>query len=191
MKRLGYEIVSIEDFEADPSRDEFDARRPDVRIVDERRLGEIDEREGEAAIPMIVLTGRHGVTGADSRIVGAVKRPAGLHELYRLVQLLFEDTPRTTPRALTHLRAHCRRRGVEWDASVLSISENGCLLRSPEAVPLGSSIHLSFELPAAGPIELKAETAYQLVPDLGLIFSGLTPDIRTAISDFVGDTLSA
>jgi hypothetical protein len=80
---------------------------------------------------------------------------------------------------------------VEWDASLLSLSENGCLMRSSEAVPLGSSIHLSFELPSAGPIELKAETAYQLVPDLGLIFSGLTPDIRSAISDFVGERLVA
>jgi hypothetical protein len=190
MKRLGYEIVCIEDFEDALNEGEFGSIRPDLRIVDERRLGEIDECGGEASLPMIVLTGRHGVTGADSRIVGAVKRPAGLHDLYRLVQQLFEDTPRTTPRVPTHLRTHCRRRGVEWDAAVLSMSENGCLLRTSEAVPLGSSIHLSFNLPSAGPIELKAETAYQLVPDLGLIFSGLTPDVRNAISSFVTETLA-
>lgn len=188
MSRLGYEIVSAEDYEA-RYPDDADRPRPDLRIVDERRLGEVFEADGEASIPMIVLTGRQGVTGADSRIVGAVKRPAGLHDLYRLVQQVFEDTPRATPRVPTHIRTHCRRRGLEWDASMLSLSENGCLLRTPEAVPLGSEIDLCFELPSIGPIELKAETAYQLIPDLGLIFSGLTPDVRSAISNFVTDTL--
>ena len=189
MSRLGYVIVPVEEFEERYPPEDFDAPRPDLRIVDERRLGEVDDAYGEAPIPMVVLTGRQGVTGADSRIVGAVKRPAGLHDLYRLVQQLFEDTPRSTPRVPTHLRARCRRKGVEWDAALLSLSENGCLLRTPEAVPLGSTIHLSFELPSAGPIELRAETAYQLVPDLGLIFSGLSPDVRKAIGRFVNETL--
>jgi len=191
MGRLGYQIVTIEDFEALDAQDDSESPRPDLRLVDERRLAEIEDLGGEAPIPMIVLTGRQGVTGSDSRIVGAVKRPAGLHDLYRLVQQILEDTPRTTPRVPTHLRAHCRRRGVEWDASLLSISENGCLLRTPEAVPLGSSIELSFVLPATGPIELRAETAYQLMPDLGLIFSGLSSEVRKAIGAFVTNTLVA
>ena len=190
MGRLGYQIINVEDYESRDQDRDFDAPRPDLRIVDERRLGEVVDEAGEVAIPMIVLTGRQGVTGADSRIVGAVKRPAGLHDLYRLVQQVFEDTPRSTPRVPTHIRAHCRRRNLEWDASMLSLSENGCLLRTPEAVPLGSAIDLCFELPSVGPIEIRAETAYQLVPDLGLIFSGLSAEVRSAINSFVNDTLA-
>src|SRR5262249_12426521 len=74
-----------------------DGARPDVRIVDERSLGEVREESGPP-VPIVVLSGRHGVTGADPRIVGAVRRPAGLHELYRLVQQVLEETPRTSPR---------------------------------------------------------------------------------------------
>ena len=52
-------------------------------------------RRGSGRLPLVVLCGRHGVTGADPRIVGAIRRPAGLHEIYRLVQQVLEDTPRT------------------------------------------------------------------------------------------------
>jgi len=120
-----------------------------------------------------------------------VKRPAGLHELYRLVQQVLEENPRTALRVPTHLAAHCRRRGKQWSASVLSLSENGCLLRSPEPMNLGTHLNLTFDLPGSGSIELEAETAYQLVPDLGLIFNAAAPATRTAIASWVTEALTA
>ncbi len=73
---------------------------------------------------------------------------------------------------------------------MVSLSENGCLLRSPEPVPLGSELRVSFELPRVGRVETTAESAYQLVPDLGLIFSGTPAASRQAILDFVEETLT-
>ena len=64
--------------------------------------GEVPDDDPES-LPIVVLTGRHGVTGADQRIVGAIRRPAGMHELYRLIQQVMEETPRSTPRVPTHL----------------------------------------------------------------------------------------
>jgi len=189
--KLGFRILTPEEFENQPGGGDPDATIPDLRIVDERRLGEVSEADGEESVPLIVLTGRHGVTGADSRIVGAVKRPAGLHDLYRLLQQVFEENPRATPRVPTHLRATCRRQGREWFGAVLSLSENGCLLRSSEPVLLGSQLELRFDLPRVGPIELWAECAYQLLPDIGLVFSALAPADRDAISTYVGEALSA
>lgn len=188
LAKLGYQIRTVEDLEADETIAESDANG-DLQIVDERRLGEVPE-DG-ATLPMIVLTGRHGVTGADSRIVGAVKRPAGVHDLYRLLQQVFEETPRSTPRVPTHLRATCRRRGQEWGGAVLSLSENGCLLRSTEPLPLGTQVEVSFHLPEIGAVQVWAETAYQLVPDLGLVFSALAPSDRDAISAYVSDAIEA
>jgi hypothetical protein len=130
------------------------------------------------------------VTGADARIIGAVGRPAGLHELYRLIQQAIEDTPRSTPRVPTHLPARCRRGELEWRGAVLSLSENGCLLRTPEPVSLGSQIEISFELPRAGTIETKAESTYQLVPDTGLIFHQTSAAFREAILSFVEESLA-
>jgi hypothetical protein len=188
LAKMGYSIVPAEEWEDLPSADRI--RTPDLRIVDERRLGEIPDDEDLSEVPMIVLTGRHGVSGVDPRIIGAVARPAGLHEIYRLIQQTIEDTPRSTPRVATHLPARCRRGDREWRGAVLSLSENGCLLRTPEPMKLGSEIEISFDLPRAGTIETRAESAYQLVPDTGLIFHRTPAATREAILSFVEESLA-
>ena len=188
LARMGYPIIPAEEGEDLPTADRV--RTPDLRIVDERRLGEIPEDDEISEVPMIVLTGRHGVSGIDPRIIGAVARPAGLHEIYRLIQQTIEDTPRSTPRVATHLPARCRRGEREWRAAVLSLSENGCLLRTPEPVSLGSQIEISFDLPRTGTIETKAESAYQLLPDTGLIFHRTPAAFREAILSFVEESLA-
>jgi len=189
LARLGYEILTPEAYEAHLLREDHESATPDLLIADERRIAEVPEFEGEAPPPLVLLTGQLGATGADPRVVGALKRPAGLHELYRLVQQVFEDTPRSTPRVPTHLRARCRRKGMEWHGVVLSLSENGCLLRTGESLPLGGTLQLGFELPRSGFVELEAETAYQLVPDLGLVFSAIDPGARAALQKFVTNVL--
>jgi hypothetical protein len=186
--RLGYSIWQSEDYYA-RREDLRESDPPVLRLVDERRLGEVEEEPGGNPAPIVLLTGRRGVTGADPRVVGAVKRPAGLHDLYRVMQDILEDQPRSCPRVPTHLRARCTRRGREWSASILSISENGCLIRSTEALPLGTDLEISFDLPMAGALELKADTAYQLVPDVGLVFNQMRPDERIALQKFVSSAL--
>jgi hypothetical protein len=188
--RLGYEIVGAEAYEA--RREAETERVPDLLLIDERRLveAEIYDDGGEAP-PIVLLCGRQGATGADSRIVGAVKRPAGLHDLYRLMQQVFEDTPRSTPRIATQLRARCGSGERLWDGRVLSLSENGCLMRSSETIPLGQEIRLDLVLPNAGAISLEAEAAYQLLPDIGLVFNGMSPADREVLERFVSQTLLA
>jgi hypothetical protein len=186
LAKLGYTILTPEEFEN--IAEEMDCDRPDLRIVDERNLPEVPE-DGGCSVPIIVLTGRYGVTGADQRIAGAVKRPAGLHELYRLMQQILEDTPRTAPRVATHLSATVHSGEREWTVAVLSLSENGCLIRSSETLLLGSSVRLGFELPDTGPLEFAAETGYQLVPDVGLIFHAASPANREAVSRYVDAAL--
>ena len=182
LSNLGYRIVDPDEFAAAAA--ELGLDRPHLRLVDERTLADI-EMEEDPPVPIVVLCGRHGVSGVDPRIVGAIRRPAGLHEIYRLVQQVLEDTPRSTPRVPTHLAARCRRNGREWRGAVLSLSENGCLLRSPETLLLGSRIALGFELPRSGSIEVDAEIAYQLVPDLGVVFTATSPGVREAIGGYV------
>ncbi|MGE4607055.1 MAG: PilZ domain-containing protein [Myxococcota bacterium] len=187
LAKLGYQIVSTEEFDSDSGHGEFG--QPDLRIVDERLLTTIDDDSGKP-IPIIVLTGRHGVTGADQRIVGALKRPAGLHELYRLMQQILEDKPRAAPRVPTHIPATAIRDGEEWTVAILSLSESGCLIRSRESLLLGSRIALRFSLPKIGPIEIGAEAGYQLVPDVGLIFISAPPRVREGIASFVAGALA-
>jgi len=188
LAKLGYTILAPEEFE--PMAEQLDRDRPDLRIVDERSLPEMPE-DGQSRVPIIVFTGRHGVSGADTRIVGAIKRPAGIHELYRLMQQALEDTPRSMPRVPTHLRATIDSRGREWSVRVLSLSENGCLIRSPEPLLFGTRLTLCLPLPHTEPLELDSEVGYQLVPDLGLVFHATSPSDRAAISRFVENSLLA
>jgi len=193
LARLGYPILSSEEFAVVREEShESAAFEPRLLIVDEHRLGEVMDRHEEPvadAPPIILLTGRRGLGEDHVRVVAAIKRPAGLHDLYRLLQQYFEETPRSTPRVRTQLPVRCGRDGREWSGSLVSLSENGALLQSAEALPLGSRFDLRFELPNFGQTELSAEAAYQLVPDLGVVFSGLAPAARTAIGEFVSDTI--
>ena len=186
LTKLGYAILLPDEYEA-LERESETCIRPVLRIADERQLEEVPEET--PCVPIVVIAGCHGVTGADPRIVGAVRRPAGMHELFRLIQQVTEDTPRATLRIPTHLPARCRKDGREWRSTVLSLSENGCLVRSPEPLLLGAQLELEFALPRIGSIQLSAETAYQLLPDVGLIFHGTRTSEREAISQFVSDTL--
>ena len=166
-------------------------RRPDLFVVDEVRLRELPDTADTAGIPVVVLTRSESVPRDDPRIRAAMKPPVGMHDLYRLLQQILEDRPRTTLRVSTELAAVCRRSGHEWNAEVVSLSENGCLLESPERVPLGTTMQLAFELPKVGTLHVHAEAAYQLGDDLGLVFSSISPRIRQAIAGYVAASLLA
>jgi hypothetical protein len=191
LARLGYRIVASEALESPGSETADHAAQPDLLIVDETRLDEVRGLEHHAQLPIILLTGRRGATETDSRIVAAINRPVGLHDLYRVVQQVFEESPRSLPRVSTDLPAQCLRGEESWTASLLSLSENGGLLRSEVRPPLGACFALSFELPGAGTLELRAEAAYELMPDLGIVFSGIDPADRSAIGEFVDDCILA
>jgi hypothetical protein len=166
--------------------------RPELRLVDERRLDEVpglDEDDPDGKIPIVLLTGKMGAREDDPRVVGAVKRPAGMHDLYRLMQQVFEDKPRSTPRVQACLPAHCESRGVSWNGQVISLSENGCLIRSPEPIQLGQILQLELQLPKGEWIALQAEAAYQLLPDTGLVFNALNPNCRKTLEQFVTEAI--
>jgi hypothetical protein len=186
LPRIGYEIVPIEDYAA------LACQPPDVQIAEEPRLAEIFETTAASSIPTIVLTGWRGAPPEiDGRIVvGAVRAPAGLHELYRVLQEALEEVPRSVPRVPTRIRARCRRDTMEWDARVLSLSENGCLIKSSVVPPLGAMLELSFELPDGPKIETQALASYQVMPQLGLVFHATRPEVRRAIATYVTHELA-
>ena len=186
LRRLGYQLLLPETLER--LRAEHPTLRAEMRVVDERRLDDLDADDD---LPIVLLTGQQGAAGDDPRVVGAVKRPAGVHDLYRLMQQVFEEIPRATPRVETRLRARCLSRDREWEARILSLSENGCLIRSPEAILLGERIELSIDLPQDRSVALEAEATYQLLPDTGLVFSPLDPPRREALQRFVNDAILA
>ena len=192
--RLGYRILTATDLALLEQSCEGDRQKIELLVLDEHRAEadlDLPEADASADLPIILLTGRAGIRTSTPQIMAAVKRPAGLHDLYRILQQHFEEAPRSTPRVDADLQATCSRRGKSWSAEILSISDNGCLMRSSEDVPLGSHISLSFALPDVGSLEIEAEAAYQLVPNIGLVFSAIEPRVRQAIGAYVIDSLAA
>jgi len=191
LQKLGYRVMEYDEYDEYEAGGSVGASASAIlRLVDERRLGEIPD-EGRCGLPIVMLTGRVGAVGADARVVGALRRPAGVHELYRLVQQLSEDTPRSTPRVPVHIQASCRVVERDWRVVLLSLSENGCLARSPEPLELGRRVELNFELPKERELHLQAEIGYQLLPDFGLVFHGTTPRDRELIREFLVDQLQS
>jgi hypothetical protein len=183
--RIGYAIVSPEEWKQNEALAE---RVPGLCIVEDRQL---DELPPSATTPLLVLCGRGRSQLDDRRVVGVVARPAGLHELYRLFQQALEPIARGCLRAPTNLPVRLRRAGHEWQGALLSLSENGCLVRSPEPVELGAQLEVAFELPGGGWIETQAEPSYRLQADTGLVFSGTPAASRRAILSFVEELLAA
>ena len=186
--RMGYAIVSPEEWKQSPSLAE---RSPELCIVEDRQLQELPTEGSFAATPVVVLCGKGQPVPDDRRAVGAIARPAGLHELYRLFQRALEAVARSSLRVPTNLPVRLRSQGREWQGAVLSLSENGCLVRSPEPLDLGAELEVAFELPRAGLIETRAETSYQLAPDTGLVFQSTPAAQRRAIQSYVTENLAA
>lgn len=186
--RMGYAIVPLEEWQASPALAQSE---PLLALVDDRSFAQLPMGDPFARLPILLLTGRDAARIDDRRVLGAISQPAGLHELYRLLQQVLEPQPRGSLRVPTNLPARMRDGEHEWTGAVLSLSENGCLLRTPEPVPLGSAVEIAFELPRVGRIETRAEASYQLIPDFGLVFQSTPAASRHAIRSFVEEHLAA
>jgi hypothetical protein len=187
--RLGYRILRPEELVGLPRF--LSARRPDLRIVEEGRLAELPEDGGEKPVPVIVVGSGARVLDRDDGVAGAVRRPVGVHDLYRLLQSLLEETPRATLRAATDLPVRCRDGEREWEGRIVSLSENGCLLASPPELRLGADVDLDFELLGGVAIATCADVAYRLPQGYGLVFSDGSAARRRAIAACVLDLLAA
>jgi hypothetical protein len=186
--RMGYAIVSPDEWKESEA---LAQRPPELAILEERRLAELPDAPPFATLPVILISSKGVPPAEQRRVVGAIARPAGLHELFRLLQQALEATARSCVRVPTNLPVRLRQAGREVHGSVLSLSENGCLVRTPEPMDLGTELEVAFELPRAGLIETRAETSYQLVSDTGLVFQSTPAASRRAILRYVEQHLAA
>jgi hypothetical protein len=176
LERLGYELV--------PTRRSAEA--PDAHVVAAGRLSRLSTR---ATVPIILIGEPQSQGGDDPRVIGVVKPPAELLDLYPLLQSALEEHPRAVPRIPTSLPARSLRKGVDTPGAILSLSEKGCLLRSASSLPGAGTLHLQFTLPDGGPIYTWAEPRHQAGNESGLAFERLPEASRTTIAEFVTSSL--
>ncbi len=143
----------------------------ELRIVREERLAEV---AALPPLPLILLTTRRQAETGDARVIGAVRRPAGVPALYRLFQAALEEHPRSVPRIPVSLRAHAKGAVHGFDLEVRTLSENGCLLAGPKLPHLDSAVELSIEFPWGEKLEVAAVVAYEQGGAVGALFQGMT-----------------
>lgn len=154
--KLGYALLPPEE-----------APDPAVRVVRDDRLEEVS---GSTREPIIVLTRSRRRLPADPRVLGSLRRPAGLHELYRLIQAATEENPRSVPRVPCELKARASNGAQEWDLTVTSLSENGGLAYGTPRPRLDTRLLLDIELPWGERVGGPAVAAYEQGNDLGFVF---------------------
>jgi hypothetical protein len=165
--KLGYELRPPEE-----------APEPALHVVTEERLPEL----ASASAPIILLTRQRRKRIQDGRIVGVVRRPAGPHPLFQLFQSALEPQPRSVLRVPTEsLRAWGRSEDDQWELSVESLSENGCLVAGAKLPVLDTFLQLEIELPWGARVRAPAVAAYELGEDIGLVFHGITLEAQQCI----------
>ena len=184
---LGYRIVPV----TTQGRFADDRWEPDLRIVDERHLDKLPGENYLPRTPVIVLTGSQPRSFSDSRVVGCVERPAGIAALYPLLQKALEPTPRRSARVATLLPARCTRADRRWVGAVLSLSREGCLFRTLEAMPPGLELNLIFPLPLGRTVSTRARVLRQHGEQVGMAFSHPPAQTSRAISEYVESRLAS
>jgi hypothetical protein len=158
--KLGYAVLPPDELET-----------PEARIVCESRLVEVASLP---PLPLILLTDRRPPESGDARVTGSVRRPAGVHPLYQLLQVALEENPRGVPRVPTSLPARASWGTRAYDLVVRSLSQNGCLLAGPKLPALDSQTELAIELPWGEKIEVAAQIAYEQGGSAGAVFQAMT-----------------
>ncbi len=180
LSQAGYSVVSEDRWEAHYGNVR---RAPDLVIVDAERAHEL------AGLPAILLYSRgQNVPWAPSA-VGSIERPAGFHDLYRLVQTALEPNPRATPRVPTSIKARVRDNGSDVEGQVISLSRGGCLLRRDNPPDPGAEVALEFELPRCGTLSIVGRTVYRRAGEAGLVFRNLSAPASRGIQSFVEERM--
>ena len=85
--RMGYAIVPLDEWQAYAPASK---REPLLALVDDRMFAALPTASPFDRLPILLLTGRDPGRIDDRRVLGAISQPAGLHELYRLLQHVLE-----------------------------------------------------------------------------------------------------
>jgi len=180
LSQAGYSVVSEDSWEAHYGNVR---RAPDLVIVDAERVHEL------AGLPAILLYSRGANVPWAPSAIGSIERPAGFHDLYRLVQTALEPNPRATPRVPTSIRARVRDNGTDAEGHVVSLSRGGCLLRRDNPPAPGAEVALEFELPRIGTLSIVGRTVYRRTTEAGVVFRNLSAPASRGIQRFVEEKM--
>ena len=183
---LGYRLIAA----STRGRFDDDSWHPSLRIVDDRHLDKLPEENYLPRTPVIVLRGARPGHWRDPRVVGEAARPAGLADLYPLIQRALEDNPRGAPRTATQIPARCTRADRRWMGAIVSLSVDGCLFQTRSDMSQGQEFNLLFPLPRGRMVSTRARVEHCYDNGVGMSFRSSPAAAREAIAEFVTERLA-
>ena len=177
LQRLGYEVRPA----VMQGRWEDASWRSDVRLVDERHIGRVPRD----ATPVVVLAGDPARQWDNERIIGAAARPADISALYPLLQRALEAQPRAAARVAAAITARGNIDDRRFDATIVTLSQRGCLIRSAQLLDPRTELNLSFTLPGNHELALRAVICGADADGAAVEFSEIDSAAQHAISDYV------
>jgi len=187
LEGLGYQIIPV----ATRGRFGDDTWEADLRIVDEHHLDRIPPEDYLPRTPVVLLTGGLRAPCRDRRVVGSVRRPATLRDLYPLLQRALEDTPRVAARTPTELPGRCTESDRRWMGAVVSLSERGCLFRTREPLAIDQKLNLLFPLPLGEMVTARVRVIGQQGQSVRMVFDDMAARARNAVARYVEGRLAA
>lgn len=83
-------------------------------------------------------------------------------------------------------RVMCRGKGQQCDGSAINVSRGGVLISTPEVLPVGMILEVSFDMPGAEPISFKALVRHVSADGgTGIEFLEALPRYQQALAAFL------
>lgn len=125
-------------------------------------------------------------------------RPVSPTELYRDIHKLIEPHPREIPRLRVLFRTVITAGGTTKAYFATAISEKGIFIRTLKALPAGTRVRMTLDLPSPKPVVFDGEVLYELKrgkddlnePGMGIKFLDLSDETRSGLRKFIEDQLA-
>ncbi len=139
--------------------------KPELVVLDPQVSGfdafacarQILEAEGVAAKVLVIGNSADEARAAAAGCAGIVSRPLTQARLVEAVRRYHPVLERENERGEVAIKVDFASGGIEGLAYTRDLSTDGCFLHMHEAVPVGATLTLAFQLPAPGGRDVKVE----------------------------------
>lgn len=141
------------------------------------------------------------------RLKGTLKKKANAYmvypvaptNLFKLLDKLIEESPRSVPRIRLMVRAVVMTPKIKRNLFATSLSEKGVFIHTVKPHPKGTKVKLILDLPAKRPFEVWGEVLYavksgktkMIEPGMAIGFVKLPAQVRKGLRAFIEDFISS
>ena len=203
VKRFGYNVfpaATVKDFLALTKRILPDAILMDIDLLKSSKqncLEAIRKEKSLQKVKIITIADKKDAALLEQTLkMGAndsIEKPIRPTPLIKVIEKLTETTQRTCPRLSYIFKVTILTQKEKRMNYASMISEKGLFIRTLNALPVGTKVQLTMDLPSKEPVKARGEIIYilkdadndYLEPGMGIKFTKMEKKIQKGIRDFV------